>query len=510
VGGISSLAEHILHVWLKSSGTLEKFLEGPKEGLRHFTWHPTLPNVISTTAVGNTYFWEPTYPQLWSAFAPKFIELEENVEYMEKEDEFDVIIPDQNQKNLANSKAIEGEDDIIDIESVNHLLYNSHGQDVEEVLLDVQLESDIRCPQPLKISNGPKVRKLSSAASQDDKKVLDSPTIKEPSIPKVQSPQQLESSQNKLDKEQTKYTVKTSPLHVKKEASPQSTQLQNESLRRKSSPTVSSPAQNRFSSSNSSNLNEAPKTPIQKHKSLPIETSPKRVKSEISKTPERNSSSHVSSTSRKPSTPERFKPSSQLRSSPLKPSPTKQKAHTIHISQLKSSPNTSPRASEVKPKQKIEESDEEGELHSNDELSPPSSQSRGYGPLQHHSSRPRSHSNLQHPMPPHPQQHHNIHYGMRPPNSQPFWYGHAGHPGYAPHQPHQPHQSHQSHQPPHIPGSRPREAINLFGGFYPQKGHSSRPSDPKYRASPSRHDGDRRSSREKAQDSEVEEGEISE
>jgi COMPASS component SWD1 len=35
--------------------------------------------------------WQTTAPDNWAAFAPGFEELEENVEYDEREDEFDIV-----------------------------------------------------------------------------------------------------------------------------------------------------------------------------------------------------------------------------------------------------------------------------------------------------------------------------------------------------------------------------------------------------------------------------------
>lgn len=39
---------------------------------------------------GRIYLWSIVTPQKWSALAPDFVEVEENVEYVEREDEFDI------------------------------------------------------------------------------------------------------------------------------------------------------------------------------------------------------------------------------------------------------------------------------------------------------------------------------------------------------------------------------------------------------------------------------------
>lgn len=56
-----------------------------------FKWHPIRPVIASVSTYGNIHIWATSRDENWSAFAPDFIELEENLEYEEKEDEFDVV-----------------------------------------------------------------------------------------------------------------------------------------------------------------------------------------------------------------------------------------------------------------------------------------------------------------------------------------------------------------------------------------------------------------------------------
>lgn len=47
--------------------------------------------MASTTNQGNILIWHCPTLEKWSAFAGDFEELDENVEYVEKEDEFDIV-----------------------------------------------------------------------------------------------------------------------------------------------------------------------------------------------------------------------------------------------------------------------------------------------------------------------------------------------------------------------------------------------------------------------------------
>ena len=54
-------------------------------------WHPNRPLVAACgLETGRVYLWSIIIPQRWSALAPDFAEVEENVEYIEHEDEFDI------------------------------------------------------------------------------------------------------------------------------------------------------------------------------------------------------------------------------------------------------------------------------------------------------------------------------------------------------------------------------------------------------------------------------------
>ncbi|KAK9695470.1 chromatin binding protein, variant 3 [Basidiobolus ranarum] len=98
IGASAHKAEHNIYVWDKNMANLIKILEGPKEPLRDLTWHPKRPIIASVSTYGMVYVWTRSPNESWSAFAPDFKELEENAEYEEREDEFDVISENQSSK----------------------------------------------------------------------------------------------------------------------------------------------------------------------------------------------------------------------------------------------------------------------------------------------------------------------------------------------------------------------------------------------------------------------------
>lgn len=106
--GADNNGSHNIYIWDRTAGSLIKILEGPKDPLSdlhvrcHFArvalstddgaqWHPTRPVIASVSQLGALYIWVTSSTENWGAYAPGFEELEENREYPEKEDEFDVV-----------------------------------------------------------------------------------------------------------------------------------------------------------------------------------------------------------------------------------------------------------------------------------------------------------------------------------------------------------------------------------------------------------------------------------
>ncbi|KAG8095925.1 hypothetical protein GUJ93_ZPchr0013g36871 [Zizania palustris] len=111
VGASASKGEHRLCIWNRT-GRLIKILEGPKEALIDLAWHPLHPTIVSVSVAGLVYIWAKEHVENWSAFAPDFVELEENEEYVEREDEFDInAFVEKTEEQLIN------EDGYIDIET---------------------------------------------------------------------------------------------------------------------------------------------------------------------------------------------------------------------------------------------------------------------------------------------------------------------------------------------------------------------------------------------------------
>ncbi|WVF68011.1 hypothetical protein IAT40_002773 [Kwoniella sp. CBS 6097] len=115
MGGAGHKMAHNVFVWDRESTVLIKVLEGPKEPLVDCDWHPTRPVIASVATSGDVHIWQTSSPDNWAAFAPGFEELEENIEYDEREDEFDI----EDETDLARRKDLEEdlEIDVLTIET---------------------------------------------------------------------------------------------------------------------------------------------------------------------------------------------------------------------------------------------------------------------------------------------------------------------------------------------------------------------------------------------------------
>ncbi|KAI9820132.1 MAG: chromatin binding protein [Thelocarpon impressellum] len=124
----STYKNHDIYVWERSHGSLVKILEGPKEELGVVEWHPHRPFVAACgLESGRIYLWSINTPQRWSALAPDFAEVEENVEYVEREDEFDI-----HPIAVIQKRRLDREDEDVDVLTIEPVKGGEWDDDEEE------------------------------------------------------------------------------------------------------------------------------------------------------------------------------------------------------------------------------------------------------------------------------------------------------------------------------------------------------------------------------------------
>ncbi|RKF55527.1 Set1 complex component swd1 [Erysiphe neolycopersici] len=107
----STYNNHDIYIWERNHGSLVKILEGPKEEHGMVEWHPHKPMIVACgLETGRIHLWSIIPQQRWSALAPDFVEVEENVEYVEREDEFDI-----HPKEEIHKRRLDLEDEQVDV-----------------------------------------------------------------------------------------------------------------------------------------------------------------------------------------------------------------------------------------------------------------------------------------------------------------------------------------------------------------------------------------------------------
>ncbi|CAN0025986.1 unnamed protein product, partial [Ectocarpus sp. 12 AP-2014] len=120
-GGSRAEGTCSIYLWT-IEGHLVTRLEGPNLGLLSLTRHPVRPFLAAALTSGKVQLWGTTPIANWTAFAADFEELEENVEYVEKEDEFDVVVEEgdpEGTKRKAEKEKQEEEEAVVSIDAID-------------------------------------------------------------------------------------------------------------------------------------------------------------------------------------------------------------------------------------------------------------------------------------------------------------------------------------------------------------------------------------------------------
>jgi COMPASS component SWD1 len=160
----STYNNHELYIWERGHGSLVRMLEGPKEEQGVIEWHPHRALLAACgLETGRINIWSVTSPQRWSALAPDFVEVEENVEYIEKEDEFDIHPQEEIQK-----RRLDQEDEDVDVLTVEN--GGGLGEDVDAFRMPILFnlgESDSE-EEFVNVSFGTLRRKSSGDQDEDE------------------------------------------------------------------------------------------------------------------------------------------------------------------------------------------------------------------------------------------------------------------------------------------------------------------------------------------------------
>lgn len=106
----STFMKKTIYLYELRSNSLFRILETREESAI-IEWHPTRP-IFACTSIdtGTVQIWGIEPQQKWSALAPDFNEVTENVDYIEREDEFDEYPPEEHKKRREDR-----EDELVDV-----------------------------------------------------------------------------------------------------------------------------------------------------------------------------------------------------------------------------------------------------------------------------------------------------------------------------------------------------------------------------------------------------------
>ncbi|XP_046980176.1 retinoblastoma-binding protein 5 homolog [Schistocerca americana] len=142
-----SARQHALYVWEKSIGNLVKILHGTKgELLLDVVWHPVRP-IIASISSGVVSVWAQNQVENWSAFAPDFKELDENVEYEERESEFDLSDEDKSVELGPEKQEDDLEVDVSTIEPVAAFCSSDEETEDTEALQFLPIAPEVEEPE---------------------------------------------------------------------------------------------------------------------------------------------------------------------------------------------------------------------------------------------------------------------------------------------------------------------------------------------------------------------------
>lgn len=110
-------------------------------------WHPVRP-IIASISSGLVSIWAQNQVENWSAFAPDFKELDENVEYDERDSEFDLEDEDKSVDHSAEAKHDEEiEVDVTKVEPIAAFCSSDEEFEDENALQFLPMAPEVEDPE---------------------------------------------------------------------------------------------------------------------------------------------------------------------------------------------------------------------------------------------------------------------------------------------------------------------------------------------------------------------------